>query len=199
MKNKNTQLIVAVLDAWKTVVNTHEEQVAAINNNQHLSPFGKAEKIKELQRNMEDQQQEALATWKKAWEGFAADTKSKGKESSPADRTAAMQMIMSVGDTMDAQAFASVLEPIKHDVNALRMVKPLIEKQGRFEEFKKTEAYRYMDAANKLQYLAEQAQKEGAALMDEDNSFKFAIRKGIMTQYLEGADEQLSILNEMEG
>ena len=199
MKNKNTQLIVAVLDAWKTVVNTHEEQVAAINNNQHLSPFGKAEKIKELQRNMEDQQQEAITTWKKAWEDFAADTKGKGKESSPADRTAAMQMIMSVGDTMDKQAFASVLEPIKHDVTALRMIKPLIEKQGRFEEFKETEAYRYMDAANKLQYLAEQAQKEGEALMDEDNSFKFAIRKGIMTQYLEGADEQLSILNEMEG
>lgn len=199
MKNKNTQLIIGVLDAWKTVVSAHEEQVAAINNNPYLSLAGKSKQIKDLERNMEDQQQEALATWKKAWEGFAAETKSKGKESSPADRTAAMQMIMSVGDTMDKQAFASVLEPIKHDVTALRMIKPLIEKQGRFEEFKETEAYRYMEAANRLQYFAEQAQKEGEALMDEDNSFKFAIRKGVMTQYLEGADKELCTLNEMEG
>lgn len=199
MKNKNVNTIVAVLDAWKTVVKEHEAQVEAINNNMHLSPFGKSEKIKEVQRSLEDQQQEAVATWKKAWAGFKADTESKGKTSSPADRTAALQMIMSVGDTMDSRAFESVLEPVKHDLTALRMLKPLIEKQGRMEEFKVTEAYRYMDAANKLEYFAQEAQKESAALMEDTDSFKFAIRKEYMTKYLEAADEQLTIINEMEG
>lgn len=195
---KNSEKIMAVLTAWNERVKDYEKEVDAINKDQFLSVIGRADKVKKLSDKVENERQQAINYWDNAWNTFKEDCKLKGT-SSPADRTAAMQAIMAVGNSMNADILNTIIEPVKKDVPALRMLKPIIEKQGALELFQQTDAYKLLDAANKMESYAAEAEKEGSLLLNDTDPFKMEIRKKYMQDFLKAAEENQAIVKELEG
>lgn len=194
-RSKNLDVL---FTAWRDLVKSYETEIDGVKKDQHLSPFGRTEKIRALEANLDNEREKAVAMWTKEWEAIKAEYVPLGT-SSTADRTTAMQTIIAVGKDMTAQMLTDVLEPVKKDAAAVRLLKPVIEKQGLFEAFEQTEAYTLLNAANKVESCVKEAEKISKAMEKETDNLKWAINKQFMFQFLEAAEKELETVRELEG
>ena len=196
---KSARNIILSVDEMKILSDGYQEDIKAINKDKTLFPFGKSEKAKTRKALYEAEQEKAEKMWVNAWAAFRTEAKAHGESTTIQDRSAVMQTIMAVGDNMNKDMLEAVLEPIKRDVSALQLARPLIEKQGLEDVFAETNAGRYLTAASRLESFAKAAEVEGKELVKDTDGLRFGIRKGIMTQFLQAAEEQYNILKELEG
>lgn len=196
---KYYERIMQIIDGWNNSLKQAKEAAEQVNANRSLSAFGKMEKIQILERALEDERQKALRNWETEWKSFKEYCTVKENNANSTERTAAMQSIVAVGEAMTGSMLETILSPIQKDAGALRLVKPLIERQGLLEMFKKTNSYKFLDAANKTESFSKEAEEYSRALLAEEDSFRFGIRKHYMSSCLEQAEKYADILHELEG
>lgn len=196
--NYRSKNLDAMFTAWRELVKEYETKIDSVKKDQYLSPFGRTEKIRALEAQLDNERQVAIAMWEKEWTAIKDEYIPLGT-SNTADRTNAMQTIIAVGKDMTAQMLTDVLAPVKKDVSAIRLLKPVIEKQGLFEAFEHTEAYKLLNAANKVDSCVKEAEKISKAMEKETDSFKWSINKKYMLQFLEAAEKELETVRELEG
>ena len=196
---KYYERIMQIIDGWNNSLKQAKEAAEQVNANRSLSAFGKMEKIQILERALEDERQKALRNWETEWKSFKEYCTVKENNANSTERTAAMQSIVAVGEAMTDSMLETILSPIQKDVGALRLVKPLIERQGLLDMFRKTNSYKLLDAANKAESFSKEAEECSRALLAEEDSFRFGIRKHYMASCLEQAEKYADIVHELEG
>ena len=195
--NYRSKNLETMFTAWRELVKSYEAQIDNVKKDQHLSPFGRNEKIKALEANLDNEREKAVAMWGKEWEAIKAEYIPHGT-SNPSDRTTAMQTIIAIGGEMSVKMLNDVLEPVKKDVAAIRLLKPIIEKQGLFEAFEQTQAYALLKSADRVEGCVAEAEKICKAMANENDYFKWAINKQFMFQFLEAAEKELDTVRTLE-
>lgn len=194
---KYSKTLDKLISVWGERVAAYHEEAKAVNMNPHLSPFGRSEKVKELQRALDGEREEAVSMWESTWEKIKAEYKASGT-SEPTDRATVMQTILAVGGSMTAQMLDDVLKPIEKDVSAIKLVYPIIEKNGLLSAFEETKAHKLYTAASKVEMYIDEAEKLCKQLEVVEDGIKFAITRNYMQSFLEQAEEQMEIVKEME-
>lgn len=183
---------------WSEKEKQFEAEIQAIKNNSRLSESGKDEDLAKLGEKIEKERTAAVAKYRLEWHNIRSEYVAKGETASPADRTAALQTIIALGKNMTPQMLNDVLEPIKKDPAALRLVRPVIENQGLNEVFAETSSYKYIDAVCKMENYLKEADSVSKKVETEEDRFKTAILKNYMFDFLNAAEEQLELVREQE-